>query len=473
VSYAVAWADLDNKGNAHGYLIALMCIALLYLRRAELTGPISRVSPAAYFALALLSLAWLLAYRASIQTAHQLLLPTILWTTIYALFGWRIGRSCLFPVGFLYFAVPFWGVINGPLQALTIAATRVILRLVGVPVHFYGNLVQIPEGVFAIEGGCSGLHFLVVGAAIAAYYGELHRDTLRNRSVLLALAVGLALLTNWIRVSVIITAGHLTDMHSYLVRVSHYGFGWAVFAVAMAVFFLIASRIPPGSSDAASASLAASADTGSQWSAGLTMALAFAALALGPSVAWAAARGDAAATVGAPLLSERVQGWSGPLAAPTDWRPIFIGADSQSLATYRRDAASVEWYMADYAFQHQGKKLLGYNNSILGAGGFTVLDQGVVSHGAHRFVDMQLRDPQGAQSLLWYTYKIGPRTFASGLHAQLWYGVSSLAGRVDSRIVAFRAKCEPDCAAASAQLRLFIASICDDASRFDNCGRER
>lgn len=472
VSYAVAWVDFDNKGNAHGYLIALMCIALLYLRREELTGPIPRVPPAAYFALTLLGLAWLLAYRASIQTAHQLLLPTILWTTIYTLFGWRIGRSCLFPVGFLYFAVPFWGVINGPLQALTIAATRVILRLVGVPVHFYGNLVQIPEGVFAIEGGCSGLHFLVVGSAIAAYYGELHRDTVRNRAVLMALAVGLALLTNWIRVSVIITAGHLTDMHSYLVRVSHYGFGWGVFAVAMAVFFLVASRIPSRSNDTASASAAASADTRSLRTASFATVLAFAALALGPAVARVAARGDVAA-VASPSLSERLPGWSGPLAAPTDWRPIFIGADSQRLVTYRRDAANVEWYTADYAFQRQGKKLLDYSNSILGAGGFTVVDQDVVGHDSHRFVDLQLQDPQGAQSLLWYVYKIGPRAMVSGLRAQLWYGVRSLAGPVDSGIVAFRAKCEPDCAAARTQLRLFTDSICDDASRFDNCGRDR
>jgi exosortase A len=244
VSYSIAWTDFDNLGDTHGYLIVLMSLALLYLRRDELAGPVPRTSIAACLALVGLSLAWLLAYRASIQTAHQLLFPMILWTAIYALFGPQVGRTCLFPVGFLYFALPVWGVLNDLMQALTIVATRLILRLIGLPVSFHGNLVRIPEGTFAIEGGCSGLHFLVVGAAIAAYYGELHRDSARNRARLIVLAVALALLTNWIRVSVIITAGHLSDMQSYLVQVSHYGFGWSLFAVAMAIFFFLASRIP-------------------------------------------------------------------------------------------------------------------------------------------------------------------------------------------------------------------------------------
>jgi exosortase A len=470
VSYSVAWTDFDNLGSTHGYLIVLMCFALLYRRRHELASPVPRVSLAAYLALAALSLAWLLAYRASIQTAHQLLFPLILWSAIYAVFGRQVGRSCLFPVGFLYFALPVWGVINGPLQAMTIAATQVILRLIGLPVYFYGNLVHIPEGTFAIEGGCSGLHFAVVGSAIAAYYGELHRDSPRNRVLLIALAVALALLTNWIRVSIIITAGHLTNMQSYLVQVSHYGFGWALFAVAMAVFFFVASRIPVHSNGPAPAAVGESQDVKSR-PAALAIMPALIAVTLGPALSWAAGHADVATVIGHPSPTS-VPGWSGPLPALTGWKPVFIGADRELLATYRRGAAEVEWYKADYASQRQGKKLLGYYNSVLGSDEFRVLDQDVVIRGHHRFVNLQLENARREQSLLWYFYEIGTRELTSGLRAQLWYGVSSLAGPVDSGIVAFRAKCEPDCAAAGEQLRLFVDSICDDASRFGDCRRD-
>lgn len=470
VSYSVAWTDFENRGMTHGYLIAAMCLALIYLRREELTGAMARAAPASYVALALLGLGWLVAFRAGIQTAHQLLFPLILWTSIYTVCGPRIGRSCLFPVTFLYFALPFWGFINSTLQALTIVATHLVLQAIGLPVAFSGNLVQIPEGMFAIEDGCSGLHFMVVGLAIAAYYGELHRDTLRQRLILLALAGALALLTNWIRVSVIITAGHLTDMQSYLVRVSHYGFGWSVFAAAMTIFFLVASRLPPRSAGTQTAPVPPRANART-FPRGPVLLLGFAALALAPALSWLAMRGDTAAAAGS-AFPVRVQGWSGPLAPSSMWHPIFIGADSQRLAAYRRGASAVEWYTAEYAFQRQGRKLLGYYNSIIGDSRSTLLDDAVVRDGARGFVNLQLRDADGAQSLLWYRYEIGSRTMTSGLRAQLWYGMTSIVRPVDSRISAFRAKCEPDCAAAREQLRLFIASICDDTSRFDNCRRD-
>jgi exosortase A len=469
VAYSLAWTDFDNRGYTHGYLIAAMCLALIYMRRDELTGPMPRPAPFAYAALAVFGLGWLLAYRAGFQTAHELLFPIILWTAIYAICGRRIGRSCLFAVGFLYFALPFWGFINSALQALTIAATHVILRVLGLPVSFNGDLVHIPEGTFAIEDGCSGLHFMIVGLAIAAYYGELNRDTLRHRVLLLGLAAALALVTNWIRVSTIIIAGHLTNMQSYLVRVSHYGFGWALFAVAIAVFFLLASRLPLRPTETPAAPTIARAE-GALPSVS-ALALALVALILAPALLWWAMRGDAAAAA-TTQSSVRVPGWSGPLAGSSAWRPIFVGADSERLATYRQGASGVEWYTADYAFQRQGRKLLGYYNSIVGKDSLIVLDQGIEADSARRFVSLQLLNQEGTRSLLWFTYKIGERMMTSGLRAQLWYGVTSLTGPVDSQIIAFRAKCEPDCAAAGQQLRLFVASICDTTSRFYNCRRD-
>jgi len=470
VSYSVAWTDFDNMVNTHGYLIVAMCVALLYLRRQDLTGPLQRAFPVAGIALALLTLAWLLAYRASFQTAHQLIFPLILWTAIYAVFGRNIARRCLFPVAFLYFALPFWGMMNGALQALTIVATQVILRLIGVPVRFEGNLVHIPEGTFAIEGGCSGLHFLVVGLAIASYYSALHRDKMRHRVALLGLVIALALLANWIRVSVIIIAGHLTDMQSYLVRVSHYGFGWAVFAGAMLIFFLIASRIPEYEHGAAAHVPPPTIDARC-WPGARELVLAFLFLAAGPASAWMAINAHPA-VLDARFQPPEVPGWTST-ATPTNWRPVFIGADREEFRSYRRGGDSVEWYAAEYAFQQQGKKLLGYNNSIVGVGAFAVLDQGIATSRARRFAFLHLQDDQGVEWVLWYVFEVGPHVTTSGFRAQLWYGASSITKAVDARIISLRAKCDPDCTSARAELARFVDGVCDDASRFSDCRRDR
>jgi EpsI family protein len=181
-------------------------------------------------------------------------------------------------------------------------------------------------------------------------------------------------------------------------------------------------------------------------------------------------RGDAAAlaTLQPPT---QVPDWTGPLQDTGGWRPIFKGADREQLAAYHRGETAIEWYAADYAFQRQGRKLLGFENSLPGAGA-AILQEGVAD-APRPFVGLRLSDPDGSQWLLWYVYKIGSRSMTSGLRAQLWYGIASLAGPVDSQIIAFRTKCDADCTTADKRLSGFAASICDSTSRFDNCRRDR
>ena len=96
--------------------------------------------------------------------------------------------------------------------------------------------------MFEIAGGCSGLHFFIVAPPSRCSTANCTGTDSRTRVKLVALAIALAMLTNWIRISIIIVAGHLTDMQHYLVSGEHYSFGWAVFAVAMAIYFLIVRR---------------------------------------------------------------------------------------------------------------------------------------------------------------------------------------------------------------------------------------
>ena len=84
-----------------------------------------------------------------------------------------------------------------------------------------------------------------MGLAIAALHGELRRDPWRTRLAQLVFMAWLALLANWVRVYTVIERGYQTDMQTYLVRVSHYWFGWGVFAVALVIFFVVTDRLGP------------------------------------------------------------------------------------------------------------------------------------------------------------------------------------------------------------------------------------
>ena len=130
------------------------------------------------------------------------------------------------------------------LQALTTRAVGLLASAFGLRVYIEGNTVGIPEGTFEIEGGCSGIHFLVVGLALAVLQGELIDAPIRRRVKLIAVMAALAIVCNWVRVFTIVMAGHLTDMQHFLIR-QHYTFGWALFAVIVGTFIWITAKPEP------------------------------------------------------------------------------------------------------------------------------------------------------------------------------------------------------------------------------------
>ncbi len=448
------WRVTTNLTYTHGYLIAAICVWLLFRERKALAAIQPRPEYRAAFAIALASVAWLVAYRAGLQIIHQVLMPAIAWLAVWAALGPAAAKRCAFAIGFLYFAIPVWSQGTFILQEMTVLAVRMMFALTSIPVHFVDNVVHIPAGVFEIVGGCSGLHFFIVAVALAALYGELNRDPLKVRLFLVALAAVIAMVSNWIRVFTIIVAGHLTDMQHFLVRVDHYYFGWFVFAFAMALFFAIARRLPLSESTEASAGEVT--PPGRVKLAGVAAALA--AMIVGPVWSLVASASNASSEPAA--LPVDPGEWRGPLSARSRWQPYYPGADAQQRAEYRGTTGVVTVYVATYASQRQGKELIGYDNSILGK-------SSAASTSAASLPDLMIKElevsvPDEGRALIWYRYRIGARPFARDITAQLYYGAASLVSRPVSQIIAMRAECVPDCAQARAAMTDLLQELSED-----------
>jgi exosortase A len=451
-SLLLEWENTEKTTYTHGYLIVLISFWLLLRDRGQLG--LHKVSPSipACILLAGASLAWLVALRSGIQIGEHLLLPAMMWLALWGAMGKRVALLGAFALGYLYFAIPLWGSINDLLQSSTVVAVDLLLRVTGVPAYVEGNIVHLAVGTFQIAGGCSGLHYFIVALALAALYGEIHHDRLATRLQLLALATVLALATNWVRVYTIILAGYLTDMQHYLVRVEHYRFGWVVFAVMMAGFFYVARKLPATHREPARTLV----DPQSLSSRGVVLrgvALSLMAFSIGPL--WGAIVPVSAAQVPAAgtLLPVNPGAWSGPrVANELRWNPVFAGADVQGSGEYRSSGRMVQAFMATYAWQAQAKELIRYDNSIV-EDGAEILSSSRIPPG--EATELIVADSGGRQSVLWYSYWIDAMQTSSGVTAQLWYGVTSLAKRPVSSVAALRSPCEPDCESARSALREF------------------
>jgi len=458
-SLVIRWTDTVNRAYTHGALVVALCCFLIWHQRDALGKVALRPSwPACVTGLAL-GILWLILLRAGVQIGHQALLPLIAFCAVWAAFGAPAMRWLWLPVLYAYFTIPVWDLINPLLQWVSAFAVRGVLSLIGLPVYFDGLNFQIPAGVFEIAGGCSGLHFFIVGVAIAVFYGELHRDRLATRVKLVALVIAMAMLTNWLRIAVIIVAGHLTDMRHYLVSGEHYTFGWVMFAVAMAIYFLIVRRWTAEESVAAPGPAPAAPLRGS--------GVALACITLALPVAWqrldtnrasaeSAARGD---------LPMSVAGWR-EVAAPPAPRPAeFIDADSFAARTFYGDGAPVDVYRAVYLYQEQGRELAGYANHPQGPD-MQARSNVVAPDGRWREIKAQYLD--GDDWLVWYAYRVGDHRDVDALRAQLRYGVASLTGNPLSVALVLRTRCVRDCPAARERLARFARESGMESAGLEN-----
>jgi len=444
------WAS-DRGAYSQGYLIAVVSLWILVIRGRETSARVQPM-PAMFPAVLGLGFLWLICARAGIQTAEAILLPLILWAAIRAAFGAAVARRCIFPCAFLLLAIPIWDALGTALQALTTQVAAWLLAVIQVPTRVTGNFIHIRAGTFEVAPGCSGIGMLLVGLAVAALYGEMHRQPAIRRVTLLALAALLSLAANWIRVAGIVYAGYLKGMHTTLVR-DHYGFGWVVFAVMLLGFFPLAKRLV-NTPDAPSPH-AALAEPVLARRPGLVSALFFICLAFGPLwhlvAGWREAPG---VTVHLPQDPSAI--WSGPSAAPQGWSPQFPGADAERIGVYVHGEQRITAFTAVYAVQRHAKKLIGYGVEILDDHE-TPLSRTRIEVGGQPLAEIEVGSPGNQNAIVWLRYTVGARHFASGWWAQLGYGWDSLFDSPVSRVMLLRAQCDGDCAAARTSLAQFVA----------------
>ncbi len=123
------------------------------------------------------------------------------------LIGHRGGRAAArhfaFPVCFILVAVPWLTPIEAPLvhglMRLVAAMATETLTLFGIPAQLEGSLIRVATGVVGVNEACSGVRSLQTSLMIGLLLGELKRLTTIRRIGLVAGALAIALLANFVR----------------------------------------------------------------------------------------------------------------------------------------------------------------------------------------------------------------------------------------------------------------------------------
>ena len=237
-SMVVTWYRSDTY--AHGFLIVPFAIYMIWSRRHGLMVLHHQSNPSAIFFLGLLGFLWLLAEMASVQVLAQYMLVAMIPVTVAAILGYRVLLALAFPLGYLFFAVPFGEVLIPPLIEFTADFTIRALQLSGIPVYREGSFFSIPSGNWSVVEACSGLRYLIASVTLGTLYAYLTYRSLNRRLIFIGFSIAIPILANGIRAYLIVMTGHLSDMQ-LAVGVDHLIYGWVFFGLVMLLLFWVGS----------------------------------------------------------------------------------------------------------------------------------------------------------------------------------------------------------------------------------------
>ena len=225
---------------AHGYLVPLFSVALLWMRREQVVGQSPQPCNWGIVLVALGAVAQLVGGYFRAAPIEGLALLFYLGGIAVILGGRLALRWALPSILFLFFMIPLpYRVeksLGPPLQWLATQASTFTLQTLGFMAFSEGNQIQINEGRIGVAEACSGLSMLITFVALSTGMAIVVKRPLLDRIVLVLSAVPVALIANIARITLTgalqeLVGGDVAD-HFY-----HDLSGWVMIPLALVLYW--------------------------------------------------------------------------------------------------------------------------------------------------------------------------------------------------------------------------------------------
>ena len=349
---------------AHAYLVAPISLWLIWRRRHLLAVLQPQPQPLWLLPIAAVAASWLVGELAGVNALTQGAATALLVMVVPAVLGMAVAREIAFPLGFLFFMVPFGEFLTDVMMEWTADFTVAAVALSGVPVYREGMQFVIPSGAWSVVEACSGIRYLIASFMVGTLFAYLNYRSMRRRAAFWLFALVVPVVANWLRAYMIVMLGHLSG-NKLAVGVDHLVYGWVFFGLVIGVMFFIGSRwsepdddlgVPQG---VAAVRQSGAGSIQSTW----WVALAAIAIAAAPhGVAWQFEHGAAepASVLSLPELPGAPKANEGPAHTP-----LFEGPAAQASRVYQAGADAVTVHVAYYRRQHAGHKLVSSANTLV------------------------------------------------------------------------------------------------------------
>lgn len=245
-SLFTTWIEAETY--THGLIVFPMAMWMAWGKRTQWSR--LPITPC-YLALVPLVLAcclWGLGSLGSVQVVQHFAIILMFVCAFTTLVGYPVVKSILFPVLFLFFAVPMGQALVPILMAYTAEALHWLLQLTGIPVYRDGMFFSLPSGNWSVAEACSGIRYLIASFCLGCLFAYLNYHSTFKRLLFVLLSILVPIIANGLRAFLIVMLGHWSNM-TLAVGVDHLIYGWLFFGVVMCVLFVVGARWQDSSSE--------------------------------------------------------------------------------------------------------------------------------------------------------------------------------------------------------------------------------
>jgi exosortase A len=453
---------------AHAFLVPPIVLWLVWRQRSLLATLRPRPCAWTLWPIAFVAFAWLLGDLAEINSVTQFAMTALLVLAVPAVLGLQVVRAIMFPLGFLFFAVPFGEFLLPHLMNWTADFTTLALRLSGIPVYRDGMRIVIPTGTWSVVEACSGVRYLIASVMVGTLFAYLNYRSMRRRWIFVGIAVAVPIVANWVRAYLIVLISHLSD-NKLAAGVDHLIYGWLFFGVVIGLMFAIGAwwsepELPRRSKPAP----AVPKNNRRQTRRSLATASVALTLMIAPQVALHALAdvpyGVPPVLASPKFLNGRWQQSGRPISS---WKPAFQNPSAELSITYTASGRDVGVYIGYYRQQDYERKLVSSTNELVkstdpgwhttGPAGSEALKVGnqLLTVRSTELRGSSLAGAPEQRLRVWQLYWVGDRLTANDYLAKIYAVGDRLLGRGDDAAVVVLYTDEREMGDARALLRSF------------------
>jgi EpsI family protein len=414
----------EGSGQSHAPLLLLVSLYLCY-RIWSLTG--RRISlhfnRFTLLALAAFSLLWMVLGMVFVEAGQQAILILIVATVVIGMLGIRGGAKYLMPILLLLTVLPIWNLFVPYLQIIAAQASAYLLDIAGITSIREGYLLIIPNGTFEVADACSGMKFLIVGITLVLIHTQLIKVPVRVMLFYVLLASLLALVSNVIRILIVVNIGYHYGMSHEYVQ-DHDFIGWMVFSVFFFIFLFVGERwlrrheIPY---QAVEPDFPAN-DSMLQRVSGT--ALVVLAISVGPALYGYFMNRDTVSDRDHISTLQQMPGWRAAHGQLTDWKPLWTRGDQTFEGVVTKANEQLDLFVTEFNRQRQGREAVNLSHRVYDVEKWSRISRSarvveVPGAGEVTVEETLLKSPGRRKRLVWLWYRTNDKIVASNTQAKL------------------------------------------------------